>query len=106
MRRILFLFLLCGTFLFAGLALGRIGGGDVIFKPQKAKEVIFSHDYHVKDLGLTCQKCHPSLFVTREKDKRVSMAVMARGKSCGACHNGKGAFSVSAKDKCSACHQS
>jgi c(7)-type cytochrome triheme protein len=30
---------------------------------------------------------------------------MTKGKSCGACHNDKGAFPVSKKDDCSRCHQ-
>ncbi len=105
MKRILFLLFLGGLFLFTGLAVARIGGGDITFKPEKAKEVIFSHDFHVKDLGLACQKCHPGLYLTKEKDKPVTMAAMAQGKSCGACHNGKGAFSVSVKDQCSKCHR-
>ena len=104
MKRILSLFLLSGIFLLAGLALGRVGGGDIVFKPQKAKEVVFSHDRHVKDLGLACQKCHPDLYVTPEKDKHVKMVAMSQGKSCGACHNGKEAFPVSKKDQCSKCH--
>ena len=104
-KRILFLLLLSGIFLFTGVASGIIGGGDITFKPKKAKEVIFSHDFHVEDLGLSCQKCHPGLYLTKEKDKPATMAAMAQGKSCGACHNGKLASSVSAKDKCSKCHQ-
>jgi c(7)-type cytochrome triheme protein len=104
-KRIFLPLFIFGILLFSGLALGRIGGGDVAFKPQKTKPVTFSHDFHVKDLGLTCHKCHPSLYVTREKDKSVTMAAMAQGKSCGSCHNGKEAFPVSAKDKCSRCHQ-
>ncbi|HSR10127.1 MAG TPA: cytochrome c3 family protein [Thermodesulfobacteriota bacterium] len=84
--------------------MGRIGGGDVIFKPPKAQPVTFSHDFHV-NLGTACQKCHPNPYVTREKDKAVTMAEMRQGKSCGACHNGKMAFSVAAKEQCSKCHK-
>ncbi len=105
MKRILFLLLLCGALLFAGPVVGRIGGGDVTFNPPKAKAVVFSHDFHVKDLGLACQRCHPSPYVTRAKDKPVTMAAMRKGKSCGACHQGKEAFSVAAKDRCSKCHR-
>ncbi len=105
MKRVLFLFLLSGAFLLGGTAIARIGGGDIVFKPQKAKEVVFSHDFHVKDLGLACQRCHPAPYVTREKDKPVTMAAMAQGKSCGTCHNGKEAFSVKAKNSCSKCHR-
>ena len=91
------------VFLFSGIALGRIGGGDITFASKKAKGVVFSHDFHVKDLGLTCQKCHSGLYITKEKDKPVTMAEMNQGKSCGACHNGKGAFN--SKGNCSKCHK-
>jgi c(7)-type cytochrome triheme protein len=91
------------VFLLSNIALGRIGGGDIVFTPEKAKGVTFSHDFHVKDLGLTCQKCHPSLYITKEKDKPVTMAEMNQGKSCGVCHNGKEAFT--SKGNCSKCHK-
>jgi len=90
-------------FFLTSAALARVGGGDIIFTPEKGGAVTFSHDFHVKDLGLTCQKCHPSLYVTKEKDKPVTMAQMNQGKSCGACHNGKDAFST--KGNCSKCHK-
>ena len=102
MKKILFLLSLLGVFLFSGIALGRIGGGDITFAPKKAKGVVFSHDFHVKDLGLTCQRCHPGLYITKAKDKPVAMAEMNQGKSCGACHNGKDAFT--SKENCSKCH--
>jgi c(7)-type cytochrome triheme protein len=90
-------------FLLASFALARVGGGDIVFTPKKGKAVTFSHDFHVKDLGLNCQKCHPSLYITKEKDKPVTMAEMNQGKSCGACHNGKDAYST--KGNCSKCHK-
>jgi c(7)-type cytochrome triheme protein len=104
-KRISFLLFFCAVFLFAPLASGRIGGGDILFMPPKAKPVTFSHDFHVKDLELACQKCHPVPYVTAEKSKPLTMAAMAKGKSCGVCHDGKGAFSVNKKDDCSRCHQ-
>jgi c(7)-type cytochrome triheme protein len=87
----------------SGISLGRIGGGDIVYTPAKSKKVTFSHDFHEKDLGLTCQKCHPSLYITKEKDKPATMAEMNQGKSCGACHNGKEAFT--SKGNCSKCHK-
>ena len=105
MKRISFLFFFCAAFLFVSLASGRIGGGDILFIPKNAKPVTFSHDFHVKDLGLACQKCHPVPYITAEKSKPVSMAEMAKGKSCGVCHDGKGAFFINKKDDCSRCHQ-
>ncbi|MGQ9647043.1 MAG: cytochrome c3 family protein [Thermodesulfobacteriota bacterium] len=102
-KNVLFLLSLLGVFLFSGIALGRIGGGDISFATKKAKGVVFSHDFHVAELGLTCQRCHPNPYITREKDKRVTMAEMNQGKSCGTCHNGKEAFT--SRGNCSKCHK-
>ncbi len=104
MKRISFVLFFCPVFLFASFASGRIGGGDILFLPQKTKPVTFSHDFHVKDLGLACQKCHPAPYITVQKSKPATMAEMARGKSCGTCHDGKSAFPVNKKDECSRCH--
>jgi c(7)-type cytochrome triheme protein len=103
MKRFFLLLLIISFFFFLGVAVARIGGGDIVYKSKKAKEVIFSHDSHVRDVGLSCQQCHPSIYVTREESKPVTMAEMNRGKSCGACHNGKDVFSV--KGNCSTCHR-
>jgi c(7)-type cytochrome triheme protein len=105
MKRLSVFLLFAGIFLLTSIALGRVGGGDIVFNPKKANPVTFSHDFHVKDLGLACQKCHPNPYITRDKDKPLTMAAMNQGKSCGACHNGKGGFSVKAKDKCGMCHR-
>jgi len=93
------------SLIFVSLGIARIGGGDISFKGGKAGEVIFRHDSHTTDSGLKCTDCHDSLYVTKEKDKRVSMAQMQKGKSCGACHNGKKAFDVKLKSDCSSCHK-
>ena len=87
----------------SGISFGRIAGGDIVFAPNKAKGVTFSHDFHVKDLNLTCQKCHPGLYISKERDKPVTMAEMNQARSCGACHNGKEAFAT--KGNCSKCHK-
>ena len=93
------------VFLFSSIALGRIGGGDIVFTPNKVKEVNFSHDDHVGSIGLKCTDCHDALYVTKEKHKHVTMAQMQKGQSCGACHNGKKAFDVKAKANCANCHK-
>lgn len=81
----------------------RIGGGDILFEPKKAGKVIFSHELHIADVGLSCTDCHIKIYINRAKDKRYSMEEMYQGKSCGACHNGTEAFSL--KEDCSKCHQ-
>jgi len=85
----------------AGLA--KIGGGDITLEVKKAGTVVFSHDHHVGSVGLKCTECHDSLFVTTGKHKHATMALMQKGESCGACHNGKKAFDV--KANCSNCHK-
>ncbi len=103
MKRVWVISSLILLLLFTGMAIGRVGGGDITYSPKKAKSVVFSHDFHSKELGLACQKCHPNLYVTKEKDKSVTMTEMNQGKSCGVCHNGKEAFT--SKGNCSKCHK-
>jgi c(7)-type cytochrome triheme protein len=105
MRKVFSVSSLILVFLFSGNALGRIGGGDIVFTPQKAGEVIFSHEAHVGSVGLKCTDCHDVPYVTKEKHKHVTMTQMQKGQSCGACHNGKKAFDVKAKGNCANCHK-
>lgn len=79
-----------------------VGGGDVTMKVTGAGNVMFSHDFHVDKVGLSCRDCHAKLYLDTKRHKKVTMKEMAQGKSCGACHNGKKAFSV--KGDCAKCH--
>jgi len=92
------------SLIFVSVGAARIGGGDILFKGGSAGDVIFRHDSHAMDAGFKCTDCHDSLYVTKQKDTRVTMAQMEQGKSCGACHNGKKAFDVRLKSDCSNCH--
>ena len=85
------------------VALGVIGGGDITMKGGKAGDVVFSHDSHVSDAGIGCKECHPKLYLDTKQHKKVTMAEMQKGKSCGACHNGRKAFDV--KGDCAKCHR-
>ena len=71
---------------------------DVIFKVKETGHVIFSHKKH--SAGDQCRSCHPKLYEMR-LNKPVGMAQMEKGKSCGACHNGKKAFKI---EECLRCH--
>ncbi len=88
--------------LIASQAFAMIGGGDVALK-NKGGNVVFSHDAHVDGVALKCQECHPKLFTNAKQHKKVTMKEMQKGKSCGACHDGKKAFSV--KGDCAKCHK-
>lgn len=72
---------------------------EITYKVEATGPTHFSHKFHLEVAG--CNKCHPELYSVSQQNKRVGMAAMEKGKSCGACHNSKEAFSV--KD-CSKCH--
>ena len=86
----------------SGSALAAVGGGDITLK-NKGGDVVFSHDVHVDGMGLACTECHDKLYLSKGQHKNVTMKQMRSGKSCGACHNGKKAFSV--KGDCVKCHK-
>lgn len=91
----------CLSLLVAGSAVAKVGGGDVAITYKKGT-VTFSHDSHV-GMGIECVACHDKLFTTGASHKTVTMKQMQQGKSCGACHNGKTAFTV--KGNCKNCHK-
>lgn len=73
---------------------------DITFEVAATGKTPFSHDVHTGMYG--CSECHPGLFIPGAGNKRVSMAQMEDGESCGACHDGDTAFGV--KNDCSSCH--
>ena len=79
-----------------------VGGGDITLK-NKGGDVVFSHETHVDGTQLACIECHDKLYLSKGQHKTVTMKKMQKGKSCGACHNGKKAFSV--KGDCAKCHK-
>ena len=94
-------------FILAALALAApvaavVGGGDVIFQVKGAEKVTFSHEAHVVTAKLGCTDCHPKLFLDTARSKRITMAQMKKGQSCGACHDGKRAAGL---DDCTTCHR-
>ena len=103
MKKILFWAPVLGISLWTGAALAVVGGGDITLKAGKAGDVLFSHALHVDSAGLDCKECHTKLYLDTRKHKHVSMKELQKGKSCGACHDGKKAFSV--KGDCAKCHK-
>lgn len=74
---------------------------DVKYVIKDAGVIKFSHKSHT---GLyTCEKCHPAIFGASKGKHKFSMKEMEAGKSCGACHDGKAAFTV--KENCAVCHK-
>lgn len=76
--------------------------GDIVYSRTEGAEqyppAYFPHWVH--RLRYRCYACHDNLFAMRDA-ATPTMAAMARGESCGACHNGKIAFAV---DTCQRCH--
>jgi c(7)-type cytochrome triheme protein len=98
----------CGACHDAGIAFSVTGNCDrchnttknVVFAIPNAGKVDFSHSFH---LGMyKCDDCHNKVFTTGAQRKSYSMAQMEKGKSCGACHDGKTAFTVA--KNCDRCH--
>ena len=83
-------------------ATARVGGGDIIFETKKVGAVTFSHDNHVRAVGLNCTDCHPALFGAKAKQGQAPGVHKKQGKSCGTCHSGKKAFDL--KKNCEGCH--
>lgn len=71
---------------------------DVTYRVQPTGDVVFPHTVHISKIQ--CDVCHPRLF-RPGRNRLVGMAAMEKGKSCGACHNGKKAFDL---EDCSRCH--
>ena len=84
-------------------AWGKIGGGDITFHVKGARDVVYSHEAHVAKAELKCSDCHYRIFSMATLQQQATMADMQNGKSCGACHNGRRAFAVTAN--CTKCHK-
>jgi len=72
---------------------------DVLFKNTASMPYVrFPHLPHTK--WLTCQNCHPAIFLPQRGGKFVTMAAIIEGEYCGVCH-GKVAFPPL---ECNRCH--
>ncbi len=58
----------------------------------------FNHESHAK---LGCKECHTGIFQMKRGLSKITMDAIYQGRYCGACHNGKKAFSSA---ECSMCH--
>jgi len=73
---------------------------DAVYQITGGGTVRFSHQFH---LGLyQCRDCHTGKFSSAGRHLQETMAGMAKGKSCGACHDGKTAFT--SQENCARCH--
>ena len=93
-------------FLAVSSAWAAVGGGDIMFPVEGMASVLFSHDVHVSKAKQKCTECHYALYTSHAQHKIVGMAGMQKGRSCGACHDGKKAFGVVDQKSCEKCHVS
>ena len=84
----------------------KVGGGDIKYEGAgTAGPVIFSHESHVNQHKVKCTECHPKMFKVKKGEVKMTQADFAAGKYCGACHDGKRAFSAVAQADCAKCHK-
>ena len=86
--------------------LGPEGGGNIVYQgaPGSIGPVTFQHATH-EPRGLGCTECHTRLFSMARGKGRLTMASMAAGQNCGACHNGTKSFAAMDTGHCMTCHQ-
>jgi c(7)-type cytochrome triheme protein len=75
---------------------------DVTYSVKGLGSTVFSHATHIAKTGGACKGCHNGIVITG-KEGAVTMAEMEKGRTCGACHNGKRVFAVTAN--CDRCHK-
>lgn len=75
---------------------------EIAYRIKGLGETTFSHTTHIAKTGGACKSCHNGKVITG-KQRAVSMAEMEKGRTCGACHTGKKAFTVAGN--CNRCHK-
>jgi len=75
---------------------------DITYAVKDLGTTTFSHSLHIAKTDGACKGCHNGTVITG-KEKTITMAEMEKGRTCGACHNGKRAFAVTAN--CDRCHK-
>ncbi|MEW6334807.1 MAG: c(7)-type cytochrome triheme domain-containing protein [Thermodesulfobacteriota bacterium] len=89
----------------AAAARKTVGGGDLRFTPKDVRQVVFSHESHMKMRGIKCASCHYRVFQMAHGSWKMKMEKMTKGDFCGKCHDGRIAFPVNDREFCSRCHQ-
>ncbi len=101
---ILFIILLAVIAVSTAASAQTVGGGDLTFSPQGARDVIFSHKIHVNIKGLRCSACHYQVFQMTRGLCKIDMSGISKGDFCGKCHNGQRSFDAKDSRNCSRCH--
>lgn len=90
-----------GDVLYERIAEGTSTEADAAAGEESFPPATFPHWIH--RINYRCDACHDSLFEMKRGGTRVTMALMAEGKVCGACHNKVLAFG-SDFQSCERCH--
>ena len=90
--------------LLAAIVCGAAEYKDITYPFKNAGPVVFVHELHLKKYNNNCKVCHNAIFNLRDR-RHYTMAEMEKTRSCGACHSGVKAFSVSTEKDCIRCHQ-
>jgi phosphate transport system substrate-binding protein len=111
-----YLLMIIGILLFslAGSSLaGNVGaercGANIMYEGKGAGQVVFDGTLH-SSKGFSCSVCHEqhglssALFEMKKGADAISMRKMQLGSSCGYCHDGTKAFSVTDYLQCANCH--
>lgn len=77
---------------------------NISFTFKNADPVVFDHNLHLSKYNNNCRMCHNAIFNLKNR-KHFTMAEMEKTKSCGGCHTGMRAFSVSKEKDCVRCHK-
>jgi len=77
---------------------------DLLYQGTTANDMALFHGDKHLNRGIKCKDCHNKDIFPEKKfgAAKITMKTIAAGKHCGACHNGKQAFSVTGK--CNVCH--
>jgi c(7)-type cytochrome triheme protein len=89
----------------AVVARQHVGGGDLVFTPENAPRVFFSHEDHLKAERYKCASCHYRFFQMAHGSWKMDMEKMTKGEFCGKCHDGRTSFSIKDRNNCSRCHR-
>ena len=105
---IISIFILCLVAMGAAYAQQKkAGGGDIKYEAKETDQgpVTFSHEKHAATPNSKCTDCHTKIFKMKKSDLKMTHATFSEGKYCGACHDGKKAYSAADKDSCGKCHK-
>ena len=103
------MFLVLAGLALSGGGVAQAAQGDLVFERNGEVEggsafppALFRHWVH--RARYRCYVCHPAPFAMEQGANAVSMDNINQGQYCGACHNGRAAFSVEFKN-CARCHR-